>query len=124
MTINMRINPIQPLKQLPYKRRKSLRERDSYATGELGFIIDVALDPCHQVFYIGGSGHFGGAFVVDGVLPEVFEFIGGFHFGTGLGGAEFGDGAVEEVYLVVEIHHVYGEPFIQVLAVRKFYRFL
>jgi hypothetical protein len=95
------------------------------------------------VLDVGGGGHFGGALVVDGVLPEVFEFIGGFHFGAGLGGAEFGDGAVEEVYLVVEIHHyfrtlslanfprerggegectVYGEPFIQVLAVRKLYR--
>jgi hypothetical protein len=27
----------------------------------------------------------------------------GFHFGAGLGGAEFGDGAVDEVDLVVEV---------------------
>lgn len=37
------------------------------------------------------------------VVPEVFEFVGCFHFRAGGGGAEFGDGAVEEVDLVVEV---------------------
>ena len=37
------------------------------------------------------------------IVPEVFEFIGGFHFGAGLWRAEFGDGAVEEIDLVVEV---------------------
>ena len=49
------------------------------------------------------SGHFGGFGVVGWVGPEVFEFVGGGHGGAGGWGAEFCDGAVEEVDLVVEV---------------------
>lgn len=42
--------------------------------------------------------------------------ICGLHLGTRLGRAELGDGAVEQVDLVVEIHHVDRQPFVLVLA--------
>jgi hypothetical protein len=79
-------------------------EGDADAAGEDGFVVDVRLHPCHQVFDVCGRGHLCGFGVSRcGVLPEVFEFVGGFHFGAGLRGAEFGDAAVEEVDLVVEV---------------------
>jgi hypothetical protein len=79
-------------------------EGDADAAGENGFVVDVRLHPCHQVFDVCGRGHLCGFGVSRcGVLPEVFEFVGGFHFGAGLRGAEFGDAAVEEVDLVVEV---------------------
>jgi hypothetical protein len=104
MTIDMRVDTIQPLEDLLDGCGEGFRERDANSGGEDGFIVNVRLHPRHQVFDVGWGGHLGG-FGVAGrsVLPEVFEFVGGFHFGAGLGGAEFGDGTVEEVDLVVEV---------------------
>jgi hypothetical protein len=52
-----------------------------------------------------GCGHVGWFRVGGGVGPEVLEFFGRGHCGTGGGRAEFGDTAVEEVQLVVEIYY-------------------
>jgi hypothetical protein len=41
--------------------------------GEDLLVVDVTLDPSHQVFDVFGRGHLGGSFEVLGVLPEVFE---------------------------------------------------
>jgi hypothetical protein len=86
VTINVRIHPVQALEHVPDKSRKSLGERNADATRKHILIIDVGLDPGHEVL-------------------NVFEFVRGFHFGARLRRAEFGDGAVEEVDLVVEIDH-------------------
>ena len=48
-------------------------------------------------------------------------FGSGRHHGTGLLGAELGDGAVQHVDLVEEVHCVNGDPFIQILALGKHY---
>lgn len=50
-----------------------------------------------------------------GVVDDVL--VCGFHLGAGLRRAELGDGSVEEVDLVVEVHHVDGQPLVLVLAV-------
>jgi hypothetical protein len=39
------------------------------------------------------------------VLPQILEFVRCLHFWTALGTAEFGDRAIEEVDLIVEINH-------------------
>ena len=49
--------------------------------------------------------------------------VGGLHFGTRLRAAEFGDGAVEQVDLVVEIDNVDGEPFVHVFALGQTHDF-
>lgn len=84
---------------------KLLGEVDAQFSREDGFIVDVGLAPRHEVFDVFGGTHFRRALELRriGVLPEVFVFIGGFHFGARGRGAELGDGAVEEVDLVVEV---------------------
>ena len=37
------------------------------------FVVNVALNPGHQMFDVGWRWHFGRAFVVLRILPEVFE---------------------------------------------------
>lgn len=44
------------------------------------------------------------------------SLVGGFHLGARLRRAELGDGAVEQVDLVVEVDHVDGQPLVLVLA--------
>lgn len=104
VAVDMRVHAIQTLKDLLDGRGEVFGEGDADAAGEDGFVVDVRLHPCHEVFDVCWGGHLRGFGVSRcGVLPEVFEFIGGFHFGTGLRGAEFGNGSVEEVDLVVEV---------------------
>ena len=103
MAVDMRVDPIQPLEELSDDGGEGLREGDADAGGEGGLVVDVGLHPRHQVLDVLGGGHLGGFFVRGGVLPEVLEFVGCFHFRAGAGGAELGDGAVEEVDLVVEV---------------------
>lgn len=38
-------------------------------------------------------------------MPKVFELVRGLHFWAGNGRAEFSDGAIEKVELVVEINN-------------------
>lgn len=59
--------------------------------------------PGEQVGDVAWGGQTRGSGVLGRVVPEVLEFVGGFHFGAGLRTAEFGDGAVDEVDLVVEV---------------------
>lgn len=44
---------------------------------EDSFVVDVTLNPYHQMLDIGWSGHLRWPFVVLGVLPEVFESVSG-----------------------------------------------
>lgn len=104
MAVNVCVDSVQPLQDLLDGWLEVFWEGDADAAGEDGFVVDVRLHPSHQVFDVGWGGHLGGFGVAScSVLPKVFEFVGGFHFRAGLRGAEFGDAAVQEVDLVVEI---------------------
>ena len=104
VAVDMRVDSVQPLEDLLDGRWEVFREGNTDAAGECGFVVDVGLHPSHQVLDVGWGRHLGGFGIARcGILPEVFEFVGGFHFGAGLGGAEFSDRTVEEVDLVVEV---------------------
>ena len=104
VAVDVGVDAVQAFEDLLDGCLEVFRERDADATGEDGFVVDVGLYPCHEMFDVCWRRHFGGFGVSGcGVLPEVFEFVGGFHFGAGLRGAEFCDAAVEEVDLVVEV---------------------
>lgn len=104
VAVDMCVYAIQPLEDLLDSGREVFGEGDADAAGEDSLVVDVRLHPCHQVLDVGWGGHLGGFWVAScGVLPEVFEFVGGFHFGAGEWGAEFGYGPVEEIDLVVEV---------------------
>jgi hypothetical protein len=84
-------------------------------------VVDVALNPCHQLLDVSRRGHLGRLLVVLRILPQVLKpdlvsavhhahdaeyiLICRLHLGARLGRAELGNGAVEQVDLVVEIHH-------------------
>lgn len=104
VAVDMCVDAVEALEDLLDGRSEGFGEGDADAGGEDGFVVDVGLHPRHEVFDVCRGGHLCGFGVPRcGVLPEVFEFVGGFHFRAGLGGAEFGDGPVEEVDLVVEV---------------------
>lgn len=97
MAVNVRIHAVHALKHVADGRAKGFGEGDAGAGGEDGFVVDLGLEPGHEVVDVVGSGHFGGLGVGVVVLPEVFVFVRGFHGGAGGGGTEFGDGAVLDV---------------------------
>lgn len=80
------------------------RERTN-STREYLLVVDIALYPTHHLLDIRWRGHLCGPLVVLIVLPKVLEFVRRLHLGARLRRAEFRDGAVEEVDLVVEVHH-------------------
>ena len=103
MAVDVRVDAVQALEELADDGGEVLGKGDADAGGEGGFVVDVGLHPRHQVLDVLGRGHLGGFFERGAVLPEVLELVGCFHFGAASRGAEFGDGAVEEVDLIVEV---------------------
>lgn len=75
----------------------------TYPRGENRLVIDTRLNPRHEMLDIFRRGHLGGFPVLPAVLPEILKLVGGLHFGTFFGGAKLGDGAVEEVDLIIKI---------------------
>ena len=84
------------------------------------FVVDIALDPCHQMLDIFRRRHLGRSLEILRVLPQVFKPANGKHLQTTfphtihllirclhlrarLRRAKLGDGAVEEVNLVVKV---------------------
>ena len=103
MAVDMRVDTVQPLEQHAHRLLESFREGHAGLCGEEGGIGEVSGRPGEQERDVGWRGEACGFGVGGWIVPEVFEFVGGFHFGAGGGRAEFGDGAVEEVDLVVEV---------------------
>jgi hypothetical protein len=77
----------------------------TYSARKHSLIVNIALDPTHQVFDVCRSGHFRGTFEVLRILPEVFELVGRFHLRACLWRTEFGDRSIEQVDMIVEVHH-------------------
>lgn len=103
MAIDVCINPIKSLEDLPDQRWECFGKRNTCAhdqfnhfparlrgsgsfdeknartdsAGKHGFIVDVALDPRHQMLHILGRGHLRWPFEILRVLPEKFEPDGG-----------------------------------------------
>lgn len=84
--------------------RENLGRRTNPAREDL-LVVYVALDPAHHLLDIRWGGHLGRPLVVLAILPEVLELVRRLHFGARLRRAEFRNGTVEEVDLVVEVHH-------------------
>jgi len=59
--------------------------------------------------------HLDGPLDLGAIGPQVLVLGAGGHHRTRLGGAEFGDAAVEQVDLVEEVHRVDGQPLVDVL---------
>lgn len=68
-------------------------------------IVNIALNPAHQVFDVCRCSHLRGAFEVLRILPEVFELVRRFHLWAGLWRTKLGDRSVKKVDVIVEVHH-------------------
>ena len=105
MAVNVRIDPIQSLEDLPDQRWKSFgkwntcvrtispmsaRSEHSGSSGNTrtnsarkhGLVVDIALDPRHQVLHIFGRWHLRWTLEILRILPEEFK-SGGFTYQHG-----------------------------------------
>ena len=79
-------------------------------------IINLVLDPGHQVVNILGCRALDRLLHLLAICPVVLVLLPGRHDGAGLLGAEVSDGAVQHVDLVEEVHSVYSHPLIQIFS--------
>lgn len=103
MAINVRVYAIQTFEDGANGGLEAARKRHAGTSGENGRIAEVVAGPSEQMRNVRRRGQSRGFGESRGVVPQVFELFGGFHLGTGRWGAEFGDGAVEQIDLVVEV---------------------
>jgi hypothetical protein len=54
-------------------RNPEIKRRRTDSTGKHLLVVDVALNPSHEVFDVFGCRHFGGFFEVLIILPKIFE---------------------------------------------------
>jgi len=106
VAIDVRVDSVESLEELANEGREGLREGDTNSAWKYLLVVDIALNPCHEMFNVLWSWHLGGSLVVLIVLPEVFEFVRGLHLWAGLRRAELRDRTIEKVDLVVEIDNV------------------
>lgn len=76
MAVDVCVDAIQALEDLADGGRKVFGERHADAGREGGFVVDVGLYPCHEMFDVFWSRHLG-RFGVSccSVLPEIFESV-------------------------------------------------
>lgn len=103
VAVDVRVDPVQALEDLAHVLLEVGGEGHAWCCREELCVGQVVAGPCEEVGDVGWRWEAGGFGEGRWVVPEVFELVGGFHFGAGGGRAEFGDAAVEEVDLVVEV---------------------
>lgn len=94
----------------------------TYLAWENGFVVNIGLYPRHELLNVGRGGHLGRTLIVLVVLPKIFEsadvslgvlyclslvvlLVSRLHLGARMRRAELGNGTVEQIDLVVKVHH-------------------
>ena len=75
MAVDVRVHSVKALEELPEGGREMFRKGNADAGRESRFVVNVGLDPGHQVLDVFGRRHLGGALVGLGVLPKVLESV-------------------------------------------------
>jgi len=119
MHVNVDEDAIQASQNLFANRAEILGKRHVVLHRKYRLVVNLSLDPIHQIRHVLVSGKFCGFFVFFSVLPEVFELGTSGHGRAGDVGALFTDGAVDQVDPVEEVDDVDGQPVVEVLARRK-----
>lgn len=73
MAIDMSIDAIEAFEDVAKESGKCLREGYADPAGKHLLVVDVALDPGHEVLYVFGCWHLGGLLVVLIILPQILE---------------------------------------------------
>lgn len=108
MTVDMGVYSVESFENLTDQDWKGFWKGHAYPAREHRFVVDITLDPCHQMLDIFRCRHLGRSLEILGVLPEIFEFISGFHLRARLWRAELCDGTVKKIDLVIEIDDIDG----------------
>jgi hypothetical protein len=69
VAVNVGVYTVETLEDVSEERWESFGKGDTDPTREHLLIIDIALDPGHEMLNVLGCGHLGGLLVVLGVLP-------------------------------------------------------
>ena len=75
VTVDVRVDAVETLEDLANGGSEGFWKANANPRGKHGFIVDIGLDPGHEVLDVFRRWHFGRTFVVFGILPEVFESI-------------------------------------------------
>jgi len=119
LVVDMGIYPEQSLQDCFDDCLEVGRKPDADFARKKCFIIELILNPGHQIVDVFWRRALDGLFHRLPIGPMVFVFRARRHNGTALLGAKLGDGAVEHVDLVKEVYCVDGDPFVDVFAFRK-----
>lgn len=103
VAVNMCVNAIQALEDGSDRGLEAARKRHAGLRGEDVGIAEVVARPCQKMRNVRRRWETGGLGEGRGIVPQVFELVRGLHFWTGCGRAEFRDGSVEQIDLVVKV---------------------
>jgi len=113
----VRVDAVQALEDLAHVLLEVGREGHAWGGREKLSVRQVVAGPGEEMRDVGRRWEASWFGEGGRVVPEIFELVGGFHFGAGGRGAEFGDAAVEKVDLVVEVDHYEDSSAAVVVAV-------
>jgi len=104
LVVDVRIHAEQSLQYGLSGGVKVLWKRHADLGRKQGFVVQLVLHPGHQIVNVLGGAAFDGLLHGQTVGPVVFVFRSSRHNATGILGAKLGDGAVQHVDLVKEVH--------------------
>jgi len=119
LVVDVSVHPKQPLQDGLGDRQEVLGKRHADLARKQGLIIQLVLDPGHQVVDIFGRRALDGLLHAVSVRPVVLVLGPRRHDRAAVFRAELRDGAVQHVDLVEEVHGVDGDPLVDVLTVRQ-----
>lgn len=73
VAVDVGVDAVHALEDLADEGREGLWEGHADAAGQDRLVVDAALNPAHELFYVGWGGHLGGPLVRVIVLPEILE---------------------------------------------------
>lgn len=119
LVVNVSINPEQALQDGFGHRHEVLGKGNSNLGGKKCLIIQLILHPGHQVVDVLGCRAFDGLLNIGAISPVILVSWSCRHHGAAGLSTELGDGAVQHVNLVEEIHRVDSNPLIEILSLRQ-----
>lgn len=116
LVVDVSVNPEQALQDGFGHRHEILGKGNSDLGGEKCLIIQLILHPSHQIVNVLGCRAFDGLLNIGAISPVILIPWSCRHHGAARLGAELGDGTVQHVDLVEEIHRIHCNPFIEILS--------
>lgn len=98
-----------------WQNNQEAGHRLTHARWKYVLVVDLDLDPIHKKVHVLGSWQCSWLLVLEVILPPILIFGAPWHHRAGPLGAEFTDGAIDEVDPIEEVHHMHRHPVVLVL---------